>query len=58
MTHRGRTPEMYHNALYEQVIPTPAYLGDVYAAAWPVAGITTWRYVRPLIILLCSIFML
>ncbi|KAH9997735.1 NAD-binding protein [Russula compacta] len=27
----------------EQVIPTPAHLDDVHAAAWPVAGVTAWR---------------
>jgi hypothetical protein len=34
----------------KQVIPTPAHVDDVYAAAWTVAGVTAWRYVRPLII--------
>jgi len=28
-----------------QVIHTPAHLDDVHAAAWPVAGVTAWRYV-------------
>ncbi|KAH9958339.1 NAD-P-binding protein [Russula dissimulans] len=27
----------------EQVIPTPAHLDDLHAAAWPVAGVTAWR---------------
>ena len=38
----------------EQVILTPAHLDDVHAAAWPVAGVTAWRYVRPLIVYLCT----
>ncbi|KAI0247919.1 hypothetical protein BJV78DRAFT_1348297 [Lactifluus subvellereus] len=29
----------------DQVIPTPAHLDDVHAAAWPVGGVTAWRAV-------------
>jgi len=27
----------------DQVIPTPAHLEDVHAAAWPIGGVTAWR---------------
>jgi NADPH:quinone reductase-like Zn-dependent oxidoreductase len=29
----------------DQVIPTPAHLEDVHAAAWPLGGVTAWRCV-------------
>ena len=28
-----------------QVVPTPAHLDDVHAAAWPLGGLTAWRQV-------------
>ena len=27
----------------DQVIPTPDYLDDEHAAAWPLGGVTAWR---------------
>ena len=48
---RGNPPigtfSTYRIVPCEQVILTPAHLDDVHAAAWPVAGVTAWRYVRP-----------
>lgn len=29
----------------DQVIPTPDYLDDEHAAAWPLGGVTAWRSV-------------
>jgi len=29
----------------DQVIPTPDYLDDIHAAAWPLGGVTAWRAV-------------
>lgn len=31
----------------DQVVATPAHLDDVHAAAWPVGGVTAWRYAHP-----------
>ena len=39
----------------EQVILAPVHLDDVHAAAWPVAGVSAWRYVRPRIISSCIV---
>jgi hypothetical protein len=33
----------------KQVIPTPAHLDDIHVTAWPIAGITAWRYMHPII---------
>ena len=27
----------------DEVLPTPAHLDDVRAAAWPLGGVTAWR---------------
>lgn len=29
----------------DEVLQTPPYLDDVHAAAWPLAGVTAWRFV-------------
>ena len=34
----------------DQVFLTPEYLDDVHIAAWPVGGLTAWRYRKPFII--------
>jgi NADPH:quinone reductase-like Zn-dependent oxidoreductase len=35
-----------------EVIPTPAHLSDEQIAAWPLAGLTAWRYFRHILKLL------
>ena len=35
----------------DQVFLSPEYLDDVHIAAWPVGGLTAWRYRKPFIIL-------
>ena len=40
----------------DQVILTPAHIDNVHAAAWPVTGVTARRYVRSLIISLCTMY--
>lgn len=30
----------------DQVVPTPEHLDDVHVAAWPIGGVTAWRYVN------------
>ena len=56
---RGNPPigtfSTYRIVPREQVILTPAHLDNVHAAAWPVAGVTAWRYVLPRIISPCIV---
>jgi NADPH:quinone reductase-like Zn-dependent oxidoreductase len=40
------------------VFLTPEHLDDVHIAAWPVGGLTAWRYRKPFIILSTMFFLL
>ena len=56
---RGNLPigtfSTYRIVPREQDSLTPVHLDDVHAAAWPVAGVRAWRYVRPRIISPCIV---
>ena len=40
----------------DHVFLTPEHLDDVHIAAWPVGGLTAWRYFKPFLFLFTSYF--